>query len=501
MAEHLRLPSNPVLYEINTWVWLNDLSTRAGRSVTLDSVSKEEWDAIAALGFDAVWLMGVWERSPAGRSIALQTDTLLAEFMRVLPDFTVGDVAGSPYCIRNYVVDAALGGRAGLANARAALAERGMALLLDFVPNHVAPDHPWTESNPEYFVQGSDLELVRSPQEFLGVGKHVYARGRDPYFAPWPDVVQLNAFAPDLRRQVIATLLEIADQCDGVRCDMAMLMNTEVFARTWGARAGAPPAVEYWTEVFAAVKAAHPHFVWMAEVYWDMEWRMQQLGFDYCYDKRLYDRLVIANLGAPGTVEDVRGHLHAEIAYQQGLVRFAENHDEPRAAAAFPPERLRAVTLATSTHLGVRLFHEGQLEGRHTKVPVFLGRRPRESTDPLLREWMQRLLAALRTPVLHEGTWQLCTMQDVDGDESSGNIVAWCWHDAESGTLAIAAVNLGAALAQGRAGAIVAPSAGRWQLHDALDPAGRSMETSTAALQGEGMHLSLAPWAAHLWIG
>lgn len=490
----ISIPSHPVLYEINTWVWLHDLSVKYNARLTLATVPAAEWDAIGALGFDAVWLMGVWERSPAGRAIALHSDDLLAEFRRVLPDFTASDVAGSPYCIRNYEVDAALGGRTGLAAARAALAERGLALLLDFVPNHVAPDHPWTLSHPEYFMHGTNEELARLPEEFLAVQGNIYARGRDPYFAPWQDVVQLNGFAPDLRQQMITTLLDIAAQCDGLRCDMAMLMNTDIFTQTWGKRAGAPPKTEYWTEIFATLKQAHPRFTWIAEVYWDMEWQMQQLGFDYCYDKRLYDRLVVANLGAPATVEPIAEHLQAEIGYQNRLVRFVENHDEPRATAAFPPERLRAVTLVATTQPGARLFHEGQLEGRRTKVTVFLGRRPQESPDLALLAWSQRLIAALRHPVFHQGAWRLCSVQPAE------NVLAWCWHDEASQTLALAIVNLGDAPARVQVAAELPGLTTSWELNDLLSDVEGPLHINGEALTTEGIALNLLPWDAQLLV-
>ena len=139
---------HPFIYEINTWVWLDELSRREGAPVDLAGVPGREWDALAGLGFDAVWLMGVWERSPAGIAIALENDGLVESFRRALPDFTTEDVVGSPYCVRDYPVDDHLGGPEGLAAARAALAERGIGLILDFVPNHVAPDHPWTDAQP-----------------------------------------------------------------------------------------------------------------------------------------------------------------------------------------------------------------------------------------------------------------------------------------------------------------------------------------------------------------
>ena len=148
-------PKYPTIYEINTWVWLSEISEKSGTSTDLSSVPSADWDAIAAYGFDAVWLMGVWERSPAGIAIANRNESLLNDFRRALPDFRPQDNVGSPYCVRRYVVDKHLGGPNGLAVARQQLAKRGMRLILDFVPNHVAPDHPWVVEHPEYFIRGN----------------------------------------------------------------------------------------------------------------------------------------------------------------------------------------------------------------------------------------------------------------------------------------------------------------------------------------------------------
>jgi glycosidase len=144
-----------LLYEIDTWVWLSSLSEKSGTTTDLSSVPSADWDAIAKFGFDAVWLMGVWERSPAGIAIANRNNGLLDDFCRALPDFRSPDNVGSPYCVRSYVVDKHLGGPNGLAVARRELAKRGMNLILDFVPNHVAPDHPWVTEHPEYFIRGN----------------------------------------------------------------------------------------------------------------------------------------------------------------------------------------------------------------------------------------------------------------------------------------------------------------------------------------------------------
>jgi hypothetical protein len=224
--------------------------------------------------------MGVWERSPAGIEISMRDPGLLGDFRRALPDFAPEDDVGSPYCVRLYVVDGHLGGPRGLAAARRMLAERGLRLILDFVPNHVAPDHPWVREHPEHFVQGTADDARSDPASFVELAGKVFARGRDPFFPAWPDVLQLNAFRPGLRLAVIETLSEISGQCDGVRCDMAMLMLNQVFERTWGARAGPRPADDYWATVIPATRRRQPQFRFIAEAYWDLEWELQQQGFD-----------------------------------------------------------------------------------------------------------------------------------------------------------------------------------------------------------------------------
>ena len=269
---------HPVIYEINTWVWVGELSRKYRKSVDLATVPEQEWDAIAAHGFDAVWFMGVWERSPAGINISMRNKGLLEDFKRALPDFSAEDNVGSPYCVRRYVVDQHLGGPKGLAAARKTLAQRGIRLILDLVPNHVAPDHPWVTEHPEYFVQGSADDARNDPASFIEAGGKVFACGRDPFFPAWSDVLQLNVFQPGLRQAVIDTVSDIAEQCDGIRCDMAMLLLNNIFERTWGARAGAKPVNDYWTTVIPAIRKKHREFKFIAEAYWDLEWELQQLS-------------------------------------------------------------------------------------------------------------------------------------------------------------------------------------------------------------------------------
>jgi hypothetical protein len=481
-------PAHPVIYEINTWVWLRELDKKYGTRATLATVPAAEWDRIASGGFDAVWFMGVWERSPAGIEISMRNEGLIADFRRALPDFAAADNVGSPYCVRQYEVDPHLGGPAGLATARKQLAGRGLRLILDFVPNHVAPDHPWASSHPEYFVQGDAEDLRRDPASFFAAGAKVLARGRDPYFPAWPDVLQLNAFDPGLRGAAVETVRRIADQCDGVRCDMAMLMMNDVFARTWGQRAGARPAADYWPTLIPAVRKRHPEFRFIAEAYWDLEWALQQQGFDFCYDKKLYDRMEHAD------AESVRQHLLADLAYQHRLVRFLENHDEPRAAATFPPGKARAAAVAVLTLPGARLLHEGQFDGRKVRLPVFLARCPAEPADGDLAAFYERLLRETSADVFRRGQWRLCERSGWPDNFSHLNILAWCWE--QGGERRLVVINFSDAASQAMVRAPWEDLRGRvWRFSDALS--GETFERDGDGLARHGLFVSLDPWRWH----
>jgi hypothetical protein len=483
------VPPHPLVLEIDTWPWLTSLSASGKHRVDLSRVPPTVWDSIAEAGYDLVWLMGVWQRSHAGIAVALADPELMHSFRDALPDFSDDDVVGSPYCVQEYVVDPRLGGRAGLSAARAELQKRGVGLLLDFVPNHVAPDHPWVSAHPDRFVRGDAADLERDPKTFTELAGQVLAHGRDPFFPAWPDVIQLNAFSTELRAGVVETLRDIGDQCDGVRCDMAMLMMDDVFARTWGDRVGAPQPQAYWPEIIGAVRETHPDFVFIAEAYWDLEFALQQQGFDFCYDKRLYDRLVH---GEPAS--SVAAHLSADTAYQSGLLRFVENHDEPRAASVLDPDRHRAVAVATLTQCGARLVHDGQTVGKRTRLPVFLGRFPDEPEDADLAAFYEGLLAALSDPTFHTGTWQLCGTTGWDGNASAEQLLSWSW---TAGSRWLVVVNLGAERAAARVAAPWPDLRGRTlRLHDPTHDI--SYDRSGDDLN-DGLYVELPGWGWHLF--
>ena len=481
-----RVSASATIYEINTAVWLQRLGQRLGHPVGLGDVPTSEWDALAGLPVDAVWLMGVWQRSPIGRAIAAGMPQLVRAYRSALPDLREDDVLGSPYCVRDYVVDQRFGGPDGLAVAREHLDQRGIALILDYVPNHIAADHPWVTDRPDCLLAGSEEDLAQHAEAFMGIAGGVYAKGRDPYFEPWQDVLQLNAFSPQLRRAAAETIAAIADQCDGVRCDMAMLMTNEVFARTWGERPGPAPALDYWPALIGGCRQAHPDFLFMAEVYWDMEWTLQQQGYDLCYDRRLYDRLV------HDSPESVRDHLRADAEYQAHLVRFVENHDEPRAAATFGSIRERAAAVVMSTLQGARLYHDGQLEGVRTHIPIQLGRGPDEPVDPDLHAFHTRLVRAVSDAPIGCDEWRLCECTS-GSDDSYQQLVAWCWSHRQARHLVV--VNLSAGCADGHVWLPWGDLPGRtWRFADRLS--GDSYHRSGEELARHGLCVGLEGWEA-----
>jgi glycosidase len=485
-------PPYPVVYEINTWIWLWELSQKYGRKIDLSTVPDTEWESLAKFGFDALWLMGIWERSPIGIAIANKNPGLLDDFQKALPDFQTADNVGSPYCVRRYEAGKDLGGREGLETARRALAKRGMKLVLDFVPNHVAPDHPWVTEHPEYFMRSHADDAARDPSSFIGMRGESYACGRDPYFPAWPDVLQLNAFQPNLRMAAIETLNSIADQCDGVRCDMAMLFMNAVFERTWGNRAGPRPAAEYWSDAISAVKRKHPSVLFIAEAYWDLEWELQQLGFDFCYDKKLYDRM------ACHSAEEIRLHLCADLDYQKKLLRFIENHDEPRAASKFSSAKECASAFAIATLPGTKLFHQGQFEGCKVRLPVFMGRRPDEPLDERLVHFYTQLLEATNRPIFREGQWTLCTRTGWPDNPSFQNLLAWSWQKDREQFLCV--INFSDRAAQGRV-QIPWPKVAEHKVQLTDYFSGNTYERDGSELISPGLYVALEPWSFHFFRG
>lgn len=387
----------PLVYEVNTRAWLNDLSMRRGESVTLANVPEDEFLTWRRRHFDAVWLMGVWQPSDYSRRLALADPEITATFERANVNWQPEDIASSPYAVAGYHVPDELGGEMALSEFRRTLRAHSIKLMLDFVPNHTAVEHPWVATHPHYYIE--------IPPSADGVGDHAVwsatpqsrhlACGRLLRYSPWNDTVQLNLAEPALRRALIDTLCDIARQCDGVRCDTAITALSQVFHATWGTLT-AKIETEFWEAAIREVKRAFPDFLFLAEVYGEFEWRLQQLGFDFTYDHTLYEQL--AHQDAIGT----RQHLSADWQFTRRLARFTENHDWTRAAERFGLNN-RAASLLSFVVPGLRIVHDGQIEGRRKQSPVYIVRRPDEPVDDELMAFFERLFSMLNDPAIVEG--------------------------------------------------------------------------------------------------
>jgi glycosidase len=484
-------PRYPSLYQINTRVWLTELSRTLGKRIALDNIPDTELDAIASKGFDWVWLLSVWQTGAAAQQVSRTNPEWRREFHETLPDLTDDDIPGSGFAITGYTVHQNLGGDAALARLRERLKKRGLKLMLDFVPNHMGLGHPWIEDHPEHFVQGAAQDLEKAPQNYLWVKRRtrnmIFAYGRDPYFSGWPDTLQLNYANPATQEAMTGELLRIAGQCDGVRCDMAMLVLPDVFERTWGQRAPL-----FWQQATERVRERVPGFTFMAEVYWELEWTLQQQGFDYAYDKRLYDRL------REHHTRPVRDHFRAGLDYQDRLARFLENHDEPRTAATFAPEIHKAAAVITFLSPGLRFFHQGQFEGRLKRISPHLSRGPDEPVNEDLRRFYDQLLTILRNPAFRDGQWQLLDGAAAwDGNWTNDCFLVFAWQG-QTDERHVVAVNYAANQSQCHVRLPFANLGGKkWRLHDQL--ANASYEWNGDDLRNRGLYLDMTPWQAAIF--
>jgi len=232
--------------------------------------------------------------------------------------------------------------------------------------------------------------------------------------------------------------------------------------------------------------------VFMAEVYWDLEWTLQQLGFDYTYDKKLYDCL------SEGHVRPAREHFHAGFDYQNKMARFLENHDEPRAAATFSPGAHEAAAVITFLSQGLRFFHQGQFEGRKKRISPHLVRAPEEPIDETLKQFYEKLLAVLRQPVVRNGQWQLLECLPAwEGNWTWDCFVAFAWQGA-GGERLLVTVNYAPNQSQCYVRLRFTDLGGRnWQIRDLLGDALYEREGSD--LETRGLYLDVPAWQYHVF--
>ncbi len=486
--------NHPLLYEINTRCWLAELSEKHGGEISLANIPETEFTSWEKFGFTHIWLMGVWTTGPKSRAESLRHQDLLAQFDHILPGWKKDDVSGSPYSIADYHVPKNLGGESGLEKFRKQLHAHGMKLILDFVPNHLGLDHPWLSTHPELFVH-SEAEKPETFRQQTVRGIRWIACGKDPYFPAWTDVAQLEYRNPATRTAMTELLQSIAARCDGVRCDMSMLLLNDIFPKTWAhfPTSHQMPSFEFWSDSIRAVKRDRPEFLFLAEAYWGLEGKLQSLGFDYTYDKRLYDVLIEKHPADSGRhVADCPPEYIAHSAH------FLENHDEPRVAPKLAFAEHRAAALTILGLPGMRFLQHGQLTGSLIRPPVQLGRCPTEPVNKDIATLYEKLLAALRESAIGRGEGKILRPHEAwPGNPTAQNFVLVQWQMTPR-EFDLVVVNL--APHQGQCYAPLNPERladFRWQMSDLLSE--EQHEREGKDLQERGLYLDLPAHGAQIF--
>jgi hypothetical protein len=460
---------HPLLLELNTRCWLRGLSDRLGRPVTLATVPAKEIASWKKRGFTHVWLMGVWATGPKTRGVARAQPNLLALSAQAFGTRGEEMLVSSPYAVADFTVAEPLGGAAALRRFRAELHQHGLALVLDFIPNHLGLDHRWLTERNSLFVQSAAQRPETFPVVRDGATSWV-AHGKDPYFPAWSDTAQLDYRLAATRAAMTEALLSVAAQCDGARCDVAMLLLNDVFDKTWSQfpSVGLAPAGEFWAGAISAVKGRQPEFIFIAEAYWDLEPRLQALGFDYVYDKKFLEYLTRHDYPA------LQNHLRA-VAGKFHPVRFLENHDEARIASLLTVPEQKAAAVLLLAQSGLRLLHDGQWAGLCHYTPVQFACDWPETGNPEMTAFYNRLLSLLPRTAIGSGEMEFC-------ETGIPHCVAMKWKNA-NGQLGLALVNL-------------APQRAGFQIQG-LQPGGKWTDVwgqtdSTWSWQGGCLHIDLA---------
>ncbi len=487
---------NPSIYEINTRVWIRQFDTEDKRA-TLDDVPTTYWDKLKDKGMDYVWLMGVWKINEEAIEKYCFEDGLKQSYSKALRDWKKEDVIGSPYSIDIYDVNPNLGSLKSIHRIRRELNKRDMKLILDFVPNHFSAESALIKSQPDLFLQvdkeryEEDNHTYFKPHDDID---NYFAHGRDPFFPAWQDTIQVNYFNVHAREYMIKVLINLTKFCDGARCDMAMLSLNNVFRNTWGSVAKQNSSGlakdEFWKTAIEIVKNVCPHFIFIAEAYWGLEWELQQQGFNYTYDKKLTDRL------KSDFVPSIHDHLEATDEYQTKSIRFIENHDETRAVTKFGLDKSLAAAVIYSTIKGMRFFNDGQFEGKKVKLPVQLGREPKEKINGYVYSHYKRLLEITKEDIFKKGDWQLVEVSPAsDNNDTYINFLCWKWSYKNENKLVV--VNYSGMLSTCRIKLELKGYPEEITLHDQLND--DTYIRSSNEISTEGLYIELKNYRCHIF--
>ncbi len=487
---------NPAIYEINTRVWIRQFDKDKKRAKLTD-IPGDYWDDLKSKGMHYVWLMGIWKTNEEAVQKYCFEDFLIREYTHALKDFRKSDVIGSPYAIEDYIVNPELGNFKSLLTLKRELNKRGMKLILDFIPNHFSAESPLINSNPEVFLDANEEYYEDDPHTFYKPSDNstrIFAHGRDPFFPAWQDTIQVNYFNKKAREFMIMVLVKLTKLCDGVRCDMAMLSLNNIFKNTWGGTLSnmgyTKPEEEFWKQAITIVKDVKKDFLFIAEAYWDLEYQMQQQGFDYTYDKKLTDRI------EQGYPPEIRDHLLAEYSYQHKSVRFIENHDEERSVTKYGKYKAKAAAVLISTLQGMRFYNDGQFEGKRVKLPVQLGREPEDKGTRCMPAFYEKLLSITNQEIFLNGDWTLLKLKEAwDGNQSFRNIIAYQWEHKDDRKLV--AINFSMQKAQCRVLLDMRGYPEQVIMRDLLND--KSYVQNSQELAYQGLYIDLQPFSSHIF--
>jgi len=472
------------MFEISTRPWLYNLTLKYGYQITtLSAIPKQEFQAIANLGFDMVWMMGIWELGEYG----LNYDQTNSGYAQNLPGYTTADIIGSPYAVVNYTCNPQLGTDADIAAMRRTLNGMGLLLMLDYVPNHTAVDCPWATNETDNYVKVN--KGTNPPYDSSRYLPNGIAYGWAGWGDSWQDTAQINIWNPKTRKLRTNEVMHVASLADAIRCDMAFLLLNSQFQQIWGAEVGTwgytQPATEWWADTITAVKAQYPKVIFLAEVYSPNEPALQSLGFDYTYDKTLHDKL------GGGNLDDVRGWITGNSAsFATHSAHFTSNHDEQRGATFFGSWwRSDAAALLTYTLPGMRFFWMGDFNGYQHQLMVQLRREESEPTVADCYSFYQTFLSIINTPVFKQGQWQY---MDVIGDNTP--LIAFHWSLGNERRLCV--INFSAE--QQGWGTIVLPDAQAQNGNDTIPVtdllSGAVYYRSASALRTSGLNVGVNSW-------
>ncbi|MCR4417053.1 MAG: alpha-amylase family glycosyl hydrolase [Ignavibacteria bacterium] len=407
-------------------------SKNSGIKNLLDLPS-EFFDEIKSLGVEFLWLLGIYEPSQASREISISMTELHKKYSTSLLDWKEDDVIGSPYAITSYKISKEFGGEEVYKKFREKIKKNyKLKTILDFVPNHLAIDSPVVQKHPEFFIQATEDKKNKCPEDYIKINimgkEYIFAHGREPYSPVWKDTLQLDYRSKSVREFMIKELLKLSKKCDGVRCDMSMLLLSDIFFDNWKdyplPKDYVPAAQEFWYDAISKVKKENPDFVFIAEVYWHRENDLLELGFDFVYDKLIYELLI------DNRVDLINEYIKKNFSYQKNRFLFLENHDEQRSAHIFSDEKLKAVATLIYTLPSMKLIYDGQLEGKEFHHAIQLRRLQNEEVNSELKNFYKKLFNAIKNSSIPKAYFKLLKpVAAWEGNPGFFNFIIYLYED------------------------------------------------------------------------